>query len=74
MIGKISINPRKILGLKIPTIKENEEANFTLFNSNEEWNFSKSKNKSKSGNTPLFGKKLNGRVVAVFNHNQFIQS
>ena len=74
LIEKISINPRKILGLKIPIIKENEEANFTLFNSIEEWSFSKIKNKSKSGNTPLFGKKLNGRVVAVFNHNQFIQS
>lgn len=74
LVEKISINPRKILGLKIPVIKENEEANFTLFNSNEEWSFSKAKNKSKSGNTPMFGKKLNGRVVAVFNHNQFIQS
>ncbi|GDX53184.1 dihydroorotase [Bacteroidota bacterium] len=74
IIEKISINPRKILGLKIQTINENEEANFTLFNSNEEWSFSKEKNKSKSGNTPMFGKKLNGRVFAVFNHNQFIQS
>ncbi len=74
LIEKISINPRKILGLKIPTIKENDEANFTLFNSNEEWSLLKAKNKSKSNNTPLFGKKLNGRVVAVFNHNQLLQS
>ncbi len=73
LIEKIAINPRKILGIQIPTINEGEEANFTLFNPSEEWIFYKSENKSKSANTPLFEKKLIGRVVAVFNHNQIVE-
>ena len=73
LIEKISINPRKILGLKIPTISSGEEANFTLFNPTEEWSLTSEKNKSKSTNTPLLNKKLKGRVVGVFNHNQFLQ-
>ena len=73
LIEKISINPRKILGLKIPTISSGEEANFTLFNPTEEWSLTSEKNKSKSTNTPLLNKKFKGRVVGVFNHNQFLQ-
>ena len=73
LIEKIAINPRKILGIQIPTINEGEEANFTLFNPSEEWIFYKSENKSKSANTPLFEKKLIGRVVAGFNHNQIVE-
>jgi len=73
LIEKISINPRKILGLKIPTITNGEEANFTLFNPTEEWSLTSEKNKSKSTNTPLLNKKLKGRVIGVFNHNQFLQ-
>ena len=73
LIEKIAINPRKILGIQIPTINEGEEANFTLFNPSEEWIFYKSENKSKSANTPLFEKKLIGRVVAVFNHYQIVE-
>ncbi|MEI7803519.1 MAG: dihydroorotase, partial [Bacteroidota bacterium] len=74
IIEKISINPRKILGLAIPTVTEDLEANFTLFSVTDEWNFTPEKNKSKSSNSPLLNKKLTGRAVAIFNHNQFIQN
>ena len=73
IIEKISINPRKILGLAIPTVTEDLEANFTLFSVTDEWNFTSEKNKSKSSNSPLLNKKLMGRAVAIFNHNQFTQ-
>jgi dihydroorotase len=68
LIEKISINPRKVLGLKIPAIKEGEKANLTLFTPNEEWTFDQQHIKSKSNNTPFKGKKLRGRAVAVINN------
>lgn len=71
IIHKISINPRKILGLKIPVIKEGEEANFTLFDPEAEWIFSPAHIRSKSKNTPFIGTKFTGKPVAVYNKGKW---
>jgi len=57
--------------LDLPKIKEGEPANLTLFDPNKEWTFSKENIKSKSKNSPFIGKKLKGKVVAVFNKNKY---
>lgn len=71
LIDKLSIQPRKILNLTIPMVKEGEEANFTIFNPDAEWKLTTKEIKSKSQNTPLIGKALVGKPVAVINNNQF---
>lgn len=71
IIRKMVDNPRRILGLAVPTITESSVANFTIFDSTASWEFSKVEIKSKSFNTPFTGMKLIGKPVAIYNHNQF---
>jgi dihydroorotase len=71
-VEKVTIAPRKILKLDLPKIKEGEHANLTLFDPDKEWIFSKENIRSKSKNSPFIGKKLKGKVVAVFNKNKYL--
>lgn len=70
IIQKLSINPRKILGIQIPRIKEGEDANLSIFDPNEIWTVEISKFKSKSINSPFGGRLLNGKPKAVINNSQ----
>ena len=65
IIEKITDNPRKILRLKNPIIKEGEKANLTVFAPNEEWVYEEKKIVSKSRNSPFIGKTLKGKVIRV---------
>jgi dihydroorotase len=68
IIRAISHEPRKILGLPVTAIEKGNEANFTLFNPDEEWEFSLNDLRSKSKNTPFIGTKLKGKALAIYNH------
>jgi dihydroorotase len=68
---KLSINPRSILNLSIPTIKKGEAANFVIYNPTKKWEYNVANNASKSKNSPLIGKTLTGKVELVYNNNQF---
>ncbi|MFC4212495.1 dihydroorotase [Pedobacter lithocola] len=70
---KLSINPRKLLNLIIPVIEEGAEANFTVFSADKKWLYNANSNHSKSANSPLLGKELNGKVMLVFNNNQYFK-
>lgn len=63
LIEKLTIGPRKLLNLPIPTIKVGEKARLTVFDSHAEWIFDEKNNVSKSQNSPFFGKKLRGKVI-----------
>lgn len=65
IIEKITDNPRKILRLKNPKIKEGEKANLTVFAPNQEWVYEEKNIISKSKNSPFIGKKLKGKVIKV---------
>ncbi len=67
IINALAIKPRQILGLEIPVIKENEKANMTVFDRNTTWVLDEKTNKSKSKNSPLWGKELKGKALAVVN-------
>jgi dihydroorotase len=67
---KLSVNPRKLLGLAVPVIEEGAEANFTLYNPAEEWLYDAGSNCSKSANSPLMNQKLTGKVKLVYNNKQ----
>ena len=58
---KFSVNPRKILKQALLSVEENEPANFTIFDPNEEWQFTKKINLSKSANSPFLNQNLKGR-------------
>jgi dihydroorotase len=71
LMDKLVINPREILNLEIPEIKEGQAANLTIFNTDEEWTYSKNEVRSKSKNSPYIGETLTGRALAVYNKNLF---
>ena len=66
----LSDKPREIMGLTPIIIKENEPANLTLFTVSENSVFSEKENKSKSKNSPFFGKELLGKVIGIVNKNE----
>lgn len=67
---KLSVNPRKLLGLAVPVIEEGTAANFTVYNPALQWEYTVANNYSKSANTPLLNKKLTGKVQLVYNNKQ----
>ncbi len=69
-LPKFTINPRKLLGLPVPVIKEGEKADLTLFDPTKEWVYNEQTNYSKSRNSPLLGKKLKGKVLGVVNNGR----
>jgi dihydroorotase len=68
LIQKITTNPRQILKLKQPQLKEGEKTNLTVFYPNEEWTFTKEMNVSKSKNSPFINlqNNLKGKVFTIF--------
>jgi len=71
IIYKIAINPRKILGLEIPTINKGSAANLTLFSPSIEWVLEKKDIRSQSYNTPLLNKKLRGKPLGIIHHDSY---
>jgi dihydroorotase len=71
---KLAINPRKLLNLAVPVIAEGEQANFTVINSTEKWQYNAKSNFSKSANSPLLGSELTGKVMLVCNNGQHFEA
>jgi dihydroorotase len=69
-IEKLSINPRKILNLQVPEIKEGEIANLTIFDPDLIWTIDISKFKSKAKNSPFDQRLMTGKSVAVINRGR----
>ncbi|MCF8432149.1 MAG: dihydroorotase [Melioribacteraceae bacterium] len=70
IVDKLSVNPRKILGLPVPQIKVGEIANLTVFNPDEIWTVDVKKFLSKSKNTPFDKKLLTGKPTLTINNGQ----
>ena len=67
IVETLSANPRKILGLASPVIKEDAEADLTIFDPGKKWKFGEEDIHSRSRNTPFRGKEFIGKVVGVVN-------
>ncbi len=74
MVELMSINPRRILSLEIPTIEEGATADLTMFAPEEEWTVDTSKFLTRSLNTPFDGWTLRGRPKAIVNRGQLVMS
>jgi dihydroorotase len=71
LLEKISTVPRSILRLDIPRVEEGEMANLTLFDPEAHWVLDASSNRSKSRNSPFWGKELKGRVCGTFYRDKY---
>jgi len=58
-------NPRRLLKIEIPELKEGAEANLTLFSLDETWSFGPGHIRSKSQNTPFKGREFTGRPLGT---------
>lgn len=70
IVEKLSIAPRRLLGLHLPQIAEGQKANLTLVHPQKEWTYSEANNLSNSKNSPVMGKTLKAKVLMSFNNNQ----
>lgn len=68
LVQLLAYRPRAIFGLPVPEVKEGEAANLTIFNTDEEWTFTKENIFSKSVNTPFINHPFTGRVLGVVNN------
>lgn len=65
----LSINPRRLFGLQQATIKEANQAAFTLFDPEAKWQVTEKSFLSKSKNSPFVGRELTGKVIGIVNKN-----
>jgi dihydroorotase len=69
-VDLISIRPRTILGLKIPSIQVGNVANVTMFDPAIVYTFTENHLKSRSKNSAFTGKELKGKVIGILNKNK----
>ncbi len=73
IVEKLAINPREILGVELPVIAEDENANLVIFDTDAEWEYTAANNKSKSANSPYIGQGLKGKVLLTYNNKQIFK-
>ena len=62
----ITSNPSKILGISKGSLDKGYDADLCIFDINKPWMVDKNKLKSKSKNTPIENRKLQGQVLKTF--------
>ena len=66
LIASITSNPAKILGINKGSLEKGNAADLCVFDINKPWVVNKDKLKSKSKNTPIEDRKLQGQVLKTF--------
>jgi len=66
LISAITSNPAKILRINKGNLDKGNEADICVFDLNKPWVVNKDKIKSKSKNTPIENRKLQGKVLKTF--------
>ena len=74
LIDKMAIQPRKILKIAVPEIKEGVEADLLLFSPTKKWRFKEKDIVSKSKNTPFVNTEFVGGVYGVLSNRKFTKS
>ena len=64
--ASITSNPAKILGINKGSLEKGNEADLCVFDINKPWVVNKDKLQSKSKNTPIEDRKLQGQVLKTF--------
>ena len=66
LIASMTCNPAKILDINKGTLNKGREADFCIVDINKPWIVNKSKLNSKSKNTPIENRKMQGQVLKTF--------
>ncbi len=66
LIASITSNPAKILGIDKGSLEKGKDADLCVVDINKPWVVNKEKLKSKSKNTPIENRKLQGQVLKTF--------
>jgi len=66
LIASITSNPAKILDINKGSLEKGNEADLCVFDINKPWVVNKDQLKSKSKNTPIENRKLQGQVLKTF--------
>ncbi|MFC5269550.1 dihydroorotase [Adhaeribacter terreus] len=74
ILEKMIVNPRRILNLPQPEIKENVDANLTFFQPDVSWVYAENTVRSKSKNSPFIGMELTGKVFGTVHNGQFVRN
>jgi len=72
LIKLLTIKPATLMQLPLPIFEKGAEANFTIFNPDKWWVFSRKNIYSKSYNSPFIGSEFTGRVKAVFAKSHYV--
>ncbi len=73
-VRALSVAPREILGLPVPSLAEGADANLTVFDATTEWTFEARHIRSKSRNTPFVGAPMTGRAWGIVSRGQFVEA
>lgn len=73
-VRKITVEPRRILRLPMPTLAVGEKANVTIFDATTNWTFEARHIHSKSVNTPFVGDTMVGKAWAIYHKGQFVEN
>lgn len=73
-VRKVCVAPRAILGLPVPEIAVGASANLTVFDPTTEWTFESQDIGSKARNTPFVGSLMTGKVWAIYNRGQLVET
>lgn len=73
-VRKLTVAPRRILGLEVPRLAEGQPANLTIFDAETRWTFEEQHIRSKSHNTPFLGAEMVGRPWAIYNKGQLVSN
>ncbi len=69
-VRKLTVEPRRILGIEQARVETGGAANLTIFDASTMWTFEARHIKSKSRNTPFLGEELLGRAHAIYNKSR----
>ncbi|MEP0368644.1 MAG: dihydroorotase [Cyclobacteriaceae bacterium] len=67
---KLANGARKILGFDLVSIAEGQKAQLAVFDPDLEWDLNLETNKSRSQNTPYWGKTIKGKSLGIINGEQ----
>lgn len=65
LVNALSVQPRKVTGIKVPQIEVGQPAEITLFDCTQKWIYRKEQAKSKGMNSPLFDQELEGVILGT---------
>ena len=72
IIETLTINPAKILKINKGTLKRGSDADICIFDLDKPWVVSGEDLKSKSKNSAIEGRKLQGKVLMSFLHGELV--